>query len=184
MSLFRQKWYLFWVFLPIMAYYLSLSTGIGFIFAFPLFLFLAQFIALRQHPSTQHSERWWWLLPITILFFVVAINLTRIIREEVLDGKLPSVPVTMACYIFSFYISQVCAEFLLPSIFHTWQTGYWAKGNGIAAIVWIGIFQILYYLTDRPYELLDSFWYYCGNLIPSLFANAITGCYLHLGTED
>ena len=182
LHLLDQKWYLMWIFLPIAAYYVSLLTGIMIIFLFPILLVAAQYAAILKNPASENPKQWWWFSGLSILFFILANALLNFIFKQLGLIPDPAFPLIIH-YILAFYLSQMSAEMLLPSVFSSWQFGSWIRGNFVAAIVWIGLFLLLN-LLPIPTNFSDRFWYCFGYILPSVVANGITGYFLHAGTED
>ncbi|WP_460638345.1 hypothetical protein [Larkinella harenae] len=183
-SLFKQQWYLLWVFLPIGAYYFSMIKGTGLVYYYPLFLVAVQFISIGLHPAAVKPNWWWCTLVTTILFCILIAILLRHILEFI-GYQFPSLSFrrNVIQYILSFYGSQLVAELLCPQIFRTWRYGWWTGGNILAAVAWISVFLIIYHFSDKPHLSLGNFWIYRGYVAPSFIANAVTGYFLHLGTQ-
>lgn len=182
-SLSHQQWYLQWIFLPILAYYGSLMTGVMVLILFPISLIGAQYVAIRTHPASERAAYWWWWLLAVTLFAIPALRLLGFILETVGINAEASTFQRVAGNIFAFYVAQLLGEFLLPHIFITWRMGWWSVGNLVAALVWIGIYAMLYALQGAN-SSGDRFWYYGGYPLISLFANGVTGYFLHLAIRE
>jgi hypothetical protein len=170
-SAFRQKWFWMWVLLPIVAYYASwlLMT-----LPFPIFLVIAQWMALNRNKRKEKPSWWFWNL---VNLMVTAATVFLI------DSTLPIKGIFVTMLSFSVYYSlQILNEYVLSKVFINWRWGYWSGANVAAALFWIGMFGIGWKLTDNQVKYEYVIW----GIIPvlGLLSNIITGLGIHLATQS
>jgi hypothetical protein len=172
-SAFRQKWFWMWVLLPIAAYYASwlLMT-----LPYPVFLVIAQWMALDHNKRKEKPNIWLWNLVIFIVTGVIVIS----ILDNLLKGEKDNaiIPVFFGVY----YGLQTLNEFLLVKVFMKWRFGYWAITNLLAALFWIGVLLVGKVVTGNQIK----YEYFIGVIIPimGIISNTITGLGIHLATQS
>lgn len=172
-SAFRQKWFWMWVLLPIVAYYVSWLLVM---LPYPVFLVIAQGMALDHNKKKEKPN--WWLSNLVILIITGAIVVS--ILNILPEGKNENAIILI--FFSVYYGLQTLNEFLLVKVFMKWRFGSWAIANLLAALFWIGVLLVGKIVTGNQIK----FEYFIGVIIPimGIISNIITGLGIHLATQS
>ncbi|WP_041257864.1 hypothetical protein [Fibrella aestuarina] len=177
-----SKWLIYWIFLPIATFVVSISTGlIGIGLFFPLLLPAAQWYALKQHPANRYPAYWF------VLFFLYVLSVYAV-RQLNLPPLRNDIHVGL---IIAFYLSQCLAEPVLYKMVNKWQFGWFTVANGMACFVWYQLFlaehdPILVYsetLAPRSKWLSGDRWHYVTIPAVATVTNLLTGLGLSKATQ-
>ncbi|MBC8151858.1 MAG: hypothetical protein H7Z72_03000 [Bacteroidetes bacterium] len=192
----RPEWphrvYYRWVFLPVLAFVLSLGAGWGMILVFPILLTVAHYLTLRQCAAVVRPGLWFITLPLTL--FVWLHFLPLLLRTSAKPNGILYVVVV-------YYGSQLLSAWLIPLMTENrpFSMAFSSNPAGIAlAFRWIlattvaaGSWTLLYYLSTALINsslsserlAVREIWQMLTYLIISLIANAISGVALK-GSEQ
>lgn len=169
----KADWFQYWLWGPIVAYYLSWATGIVGLMVFPVFLTIAQFVSFSKNSFINKPHRWfYWLIPATYIWLKF--------------GPIPphSGSFGVGQGVLNYYAGQAMATSVLMFMISPKFIYYWIIGNMLAALLWYGCYSIPFYL-DAPAWLSGNFGpaLYLFFPVISLLTNAVTGYFLHLSTR-
>lgn len=172
-SAFRQKWFWMWVLLPIVAYYASwlLMT-----IPYPVFLIVAQWMALNSNKRKGKSN--WWLWNLVILGMTGLVLIMLLDHLTINEDFTPFVVIVFSLY----YGVQTLNEFVLVKVFVKWRFGFWSFANLMAALFWIGVLLFGKALMNNQIK----FEYFVWAFVPlmGIISNIITGLGIHLATQS
>ncbi|WP_143092541.1 hypothetical protein [Arsenicibacter rosenii] len=168
--------YMRWIFLPVIAHWLSWLTGMAGVVLFPVLLTIAQVLILKVY--SEAVKPWWWLatLPVT---FGCWIYFGPHRYDSAVDPEGYFIRAILIYYIVqclnSFFLPLVVKENPVPAMIR------WFGSVLIAGVCWV----IFYYILIRIVPLktilgYQNWWFGMLLVFPliSLLANALGGLYL------
>ena len=169
----RADWFQYWLWGPIVAFYLSWIGVWLSIVLFPILLTVVQYLSFKNNPAVSKPHLWlFWMVPTTYLWIKY--------------GPVASYPDSFGIGrgVVNYYAGQVMAISVLMFMISPKFIYYWIIGNMLAALLWYGCYLIPFYL-NAPIWLSGNFGpaLYLFFPVISLLSNAVTGYFLHLSTR-